>query len=442
MSATTALLRENPGLLAMAVALAIGTLVFGTLGIIMARSGASLRPIAFVGGLFALVLLPQFAYHLGVATGAVPRRNLTWLPAAEQARVYGWVEREPALAVRDGVFADLGAVFGPGVDLSLGSNLRAAGGVLPFGSADAAYMAVLPPDGSAIIARFVSSTAAEGAARDFAQQALGTWPDIGADGLRMARRPAGDIVKLGLVGRTLVVVSATDERALTRHLHAIGAIAPAQAPSDAGSERYWLYRPGVLPALLVGLVVFYVFVFFKGAAWAGAVPAVTGIQPATTAELRQRLLEIDALNVPLTIVAEEGGRRLVATWRFADARWLDLARARQMRYTARVILNLDPQSHIVRVTEQMTHFDAAAGLGDVALEWCTMRGVTFFQVERGRVFGLQFDANGRPQPKLDYAWRFDAQEMKAPLIDAVTHAGWQWRPTPWSGPEWLRWLTD
>ena len=442
MSTTIAVLFENPGLLAMTVALAIGAVVFGGLGLVMASSDASLRPIMFVGGLFLLVLLPQFAYHLGIATGAIPRRNLTWLPAAEQASVYGWVEREAALDVRDGAFTDLAAVFGSGVDSTLGSDLRAAGAGLPFGSAQAAHMIALPSDGSAIVARFASNEATEAAARKYARLALGLWPDIGADGLRTAVRPAGDVVKLALAGRSLVIVSGADERSARKRLHALGAIAPAQSPSDPASERYWLYRPGVLPALVISLVLLYVFVFFKGAAWAGAVPPVAHTLPVTAAELRQRLLAINSADVPMKLVAEDSEQRLVAIWRFADARWLDLARARRMRYDQRVILTFDPAAHVVRVTEQLTRFDADAGLGGASLEWRTMRGVTFFHTERGRVFGLQFDANGRPQPRVDYAWRFDAREMKAPLIDVVTRAGWQWRPTPWSGPAALRWLTD
>jgi hypothetical protein len=45
-------------------------------------------------------------------------------------------------------------------------------------------------------------------------------------------------------------------------------------------------------------------------------------------------------------------------------------------------------------------------------------------------------------PKLSYGYTFNAQEMKAPLIAAVTGAGWRWRPTLWRGPRWLGWLTD
>lgn len=441
MTAFTALVRDNPGLLAMLVLLAIGTIVVGSLAIALWRSGASLRPIIFVGGLLTLVWLPQFAYHLGVASGAIPRRNLTWIPSADRASVYGWAEREAALVVRDGAFADLAAVFGPGVDVTLGSDLRATGGNGggPFAGAEAVYMAVLP-EGSAIVARFSSSAAAERAAREYARQAVGLWPAIGSDGLRTASRPAGDIVKVALAGRTFVVLSGASEGSIAKRFQTFGAIVPASARSDPGSENYWLFRPGVLPASIVVLIALYVFAFFKGATWAGSVPAATDAHPATAMELRHRLLALDSVKLPLTIT-EEGDGRLVATWRFADARWLDLARACKLRYVARVVMDLDPDDSTVRVTEQMTRFDASAGVGGVSLEWQTLRGVTFFQVERGRVFGVQFDANGRPEPALNYAWRFDSREMKAPLIDLVTRAGWEWRPTPWSGPASLRWLT-
>lgn len=58
------------------------------------------------------------------------------------------------------------------------------------------------------------------------------------------------------------------------------------------------------------------------------------------------------------------------------------------------------------------------------------------------VFGLQLDEQGRFKPELSYAYTFNLQEMKSPLVEAVTRAGWDWRPTTWQGPTWLRWLTE
>lgn len=69
------------------------------------------------------------------------------------------------------------------------------------------------------------------------------------------------------------------------------------------------------------------------------------------------------------------------------------------------------------------------------------RGIAFFQLERERVFGVQLDERGRPTANLSYEYRFDARELKAPLIELVTAAGWTWRPTLLEGPAWLRWMT-
>ena len=76
------------------------------------------------------------------------------------------------------------------------------------------------------------------------------------------------------------------------------------------------------------------------------------------------------------------------------------------------------------------------------VQWPTGMGITFFQVEHQRVFGLQLDAQGRFLPQLTYAYTFNLQEMRAPFIAARTQAGWDWRPTAWHGPTWLRWLTN
>jgi hypothetical protein len=71
-----------------------------------------------------------------------------------------------------------------------------------------------------------------------------------------------------------------------------------------------------------------------------------------------------------------------------------------------------------------------------------MTGIDFFQAEQSHVFGVQLDEQRRFKPEFPYTYRFNLSEMKSPLIAAVTRAGWNWRPTVWQGPAWLRWLTD
>jgi hypothetical protein len=66
-----------------------------------------------------------------------------------------------------------------------------------------------------------------------------------------------------------------------------------------------------------------------------------------------------------------------------------------------------------------------------------------FEVRQGRVFGLQVDDDGTLSSRASYAYRFNLQEMKSPLMEAVTRAGWVWRPVLWGGaPSWMKCLTE
>ena len=76
------------------------------------------------------------------------------------------------------------------------------------------------------------------------------------------------------------------------------------------------------------------------------------------------------------------------------------------------------------------------------LDWKAATGIQFFAFERQRVLGAQLGADGRPTGELSKAYTFNLQELKAPLIEAVTQAGWRWQPLTWNAPASLRWLTE
>jgi hypothetical protein len=250
-------------------------------------------------------------------------------------------------------------------------------------------------------------------------------------------------VKALVAGRTLVVLTGPDPRSLEQRLAASRIVSVASsdpsAPFDAAAADFWLYRPGVLVALTAGLLMLAALWFFKGSAWAATIEPAPGVPPVTGQELERRLLAINDLDVPFAVEAGRGS--IVASWRFADARWIDLARAHGTRRTHRILMELDARAHTVRPVEQWTSLDASAGRGGASLRWVSGTGITFFQHEHQRVFGLQVDERGRFVPRLSYAYTFDLEEMKAPLVEAVRKAGWHWRPTMWRGPAWLHWLT-
>lgn len=442
MNATIGFLKANPAVLVALVATALAALVLGILAATMWRSGASLRPIVFMAVFMAIVGGPQVLFHLAQGFGWIPKRDLTWV-AAKDLPASGFLEVEDALTVREGKFTQPAAVFGTNHDPDLITNLLRLGAEGPFASAEIAQMAIIPPAGTTVVARYGDAGAARTAGLQYLESSVGFVPTVGADGAWTATRPAGDVIKVVVAGRTLLAVTGPNERDVTERL----ASAPVRvtregSPGAAAAREFWFYRPAVLATVTGLLVLLATLWFFKGSSWAATIPAVAGTSPLSIDELRARLLAVNALEVPFSVAEESPGGRVVVTWRFADARWVDMARAHGMRRTHRILMELDPKEQIVRPTDQFSSIDWSAGPGGGALQWRAGMGITFFQVEHRRVFGLQVDEHGRFQPKLSYSYTFNLQEMKAPFIQAVTNAGWTWRPSAWRGPGWLNWLTD
>jgi hypothetical protein len=199
---------------------------------------------------------------------------------------------------------------------------------------------------------------------------------------------------------------------------------------------------GVKVLGLVFLGALYTVWFFKGAAWAGSSAALPSVPALSASQLTARLQSINTLEVPFQIERGRQPNEFFATWRYADAKWIDLARAHGIRRTFRTRLVLDEAAHTVRATDYVAGYDWSAGNTAARIEWRATLGLVFFHVEQQRVFGLQLDSRGQFQPALSYSYKFDLNEMKSPLIAATTQAGWTWRPTVWQGPAWLRWLTE
>jgi hypothetical protein len=111
-----------------------------------------------------------------------------------------------------------------------------------------------------------------------------------------------------------------------------------------------------------------------------------------------------------------------------------------MRASHRLILELDESTRTVRGREFQTESGWDAGLGGASIRWKASWEIVFYQYEHQRVFGLQVGPDGRLQPALEYSYTFNLQEMKDPVIAAVTAAGWRWRQVFFFSPSWLRWL--
>jgi len=433
MSSSSAIFRANPGLV-VALALCIGIpLVLTLVGAIMRAGGASLRPIVFMAGL----MLPMVFVFL---IGSLVRARA---PAAES-------ESSPGLPMHDGHFADREKFFGQ--DLSA-AQMRDAKAVFPefFAEAEFAELGIVGTGETALVAQFPTREAANRASA-FLWQTFQIHNTSGDEehGWRGKRGLNSDYIELLQTGRQLFFWTAlTKDAAAARRATSTLPSIVTQSASHAAplipalQPLADLFEPVGMKILGITLMAaFYTGWFFKGAAWAASSPSLPGIAAVSASELATRLESINTLAVPFRIERGTQKGEFFATWRYADAKWIDLARAHGLQRIFRIRLVLDEAGHTVRATDYVASYDWSAGHGGAQIEWKTGSGLMFFQVEQGRVFGLQLDERGKFKPELSYTYKFNLNEMKSPLVAAATRAGWTWRPTVWQGPAWLRWLTE
>ncbi len=426
-------LRENEGLVA-ALALVVGPgLVLTLLGFIMRRAGVSLRPVCVIAALITPISVSF------VITELVRARD----PSVVSAGTSG-------LALRDGRFVDRVKLFGSDVPADF---IREAKTGLPgiLDEAEVAEAGVTLEGETILVAQFPDEASAKRAAAAYHQafQLRGVSGDE-ALGWR-ATRMQGDQLEMLRTGRHLFVWTG-----LTRE-----ACAAQRATTDIDKNFPALIpapRPPLLPVLqslgtlfeptsvkvsgLLLMMTLYSVIFFKGAAWAGSTAAVAGKAAVSARDLEMRLLSINDLDVPFAITQGATPNEFIADWRYADAKWVDHARAHGLRRTFRIRITLDESARTVRATDYMASFDWSVGRSGAGMEWKTGTGIVFFQMEKQSIIGLQLDEQGRFKPEVMYTYRFNLSEMKSPLIAAVTQAGWTWRPTIWQGPAWMRWLTE
>lgn len=414
----TTILEANPGLI-VALGLCIGPpLVLTLIGFLMRREGASLRPIFFIGGMMLPIVIMFTLANL-------VRARLPPPPAPGVA-----------LAVQDGLFVEREKLFGTGIPPQLISDAKSGlPGILD--EAEVAEVGMTPEGETVIVAQFATPDQTKRASaaywRGFRLQNTSGDEDNGW----RAKRMQGDYLEMFTTGRQLFVWTGLSKEAASARRAAsdLASQFPVLKPLPAPAAFPALQPLGdfLAPAWMkftgIGmLVLLYSVMFFKGATWAGAAAPEAGVSSVPASELASRLLAISQLDVPFSIAQGEKPNEFIADWRYADAKWIDLARAHGLRRTFRIRLTLDETTHAVRATDYTAEFDWSAGRRGASLSWKAERGIVFFQKEQQRVFGLELDEHGRLKPELSYTWKFDLSEMKSPLIRAITQGGWTWHP--------------
>jgi len=436
--------REYPVVAGVGFFLLVSTFLALLLGSAMRRSGASLKPLVFFFGFVAIIGVPQASVHFLDAWAHARQSSgpdaRAASPASSPSPKGGTLKPVP-----------WERVFGPRADPDLISDAK-RGLAEILATASVAKLSFDRNGDSALAARFGSEADAAQALNRY-----GTFFQFaevsGSDEQGWTARRAGgqgEWTHVVAAGNELYAWSgASRERVVANRVRALGAItAPGKtarpanpAPRQQVSSRL-VGNPLAMSVFVVLNLIMAVGWFFKASSWAGRVTPNRGTQPLDASSLRARLLASTREETPTVVRLLPDDQTVEVTWRYADAKWLDAMRANRMRRVHRLRLELDERRHQVRVREYWAALDGSASPGELQLKWQAAAGMQFFQVEHRKEYGVQVDDHNRPTGALSTGYHFDLQELKAPIISAITESGWSWQPVMWNTPDSLRPLTE
>ena len=158
-----------------------------------------------------------------------------------------------------------------------------------------------------------------------------------------------------------------------------------------------------------------------------AVRPAAGIPAVSRSELVRRLTALNAPDRPW--IARMGPEAdLIVEWKYADATWWGVLAKSGLRKSYRLRLYFDEANHRCGALDEFGELDWSAGLlaaPRVHFSSSFFRGVQLVRMERGVAYGLKTPTGG-PTKVLDY--KFDINDVKQPVIDAVTGGGWTYQP--------------
>ena len=279
------------------------------------------------------------------------------------------------------------------------------------------------PDGSTVT---VTTYPDEAAARDGTGAALKDVPREATEyTLNMTRYTRRDDGRRGLVlavGNRVIQIEAADDHLIDARLADLPFL--VENP-EKGTIALLFTRH--LSLMLLGIAGFFLLWFaltMRAGSWAASISPAPGVAPVQAEALRARLLAVNDLGLPFRV--REEGRRLVAEWRIADARWVGLMEVCGLTKAHQVHLELDPRTHKVLAQDRDRTVSWGGGAARLGGSWSFFRGINFFQYERGALVGLFFKDGGWTTTAYDY--RFYLAEMKNPLIQAIVGSGWTFAP--------------
>ncbi len=135
---------------------------------------------------------------------------------------------------------------------------------------------------------------------------------------------------------------------------------------------------------------------------------------------------IMALNRPTAPYQIVDGRSqnvdLIAEWKIVDARWYEVFAKANLTKVFRIHMKLDPTRREVHAMDQELTVSWRAGVPSLSFE------ASFFKGQKSSIsFGTGYAFTENLAPGQVYKYKFNTNELKKPIQDAVTACGWTYK---------------
>jgi hypothetical protein len=143
----------------------------------------------------------------------------------------------------------------------------------------------------------------------------------------------------------------------------------------------------------------------------------------SAAEVRQRLLTLNRETGPYQII--DGSSEhvdLIAEWKIVDAKWYEVFAKASLTKVFRIYMKFDEGRHEVRAKDEEYTVEWNAGVPSLKMSVGKFQGQTT-SIE----FGAAYAFTEELQPGQVYKYRFNTNEIKKPIQEAVTVCGWTYK---------------
>jgi hypothetical protein len=140
-------------------------------------------------------------------------------------------------------------------------------------------------------------------------------------------------------------------------------------------------------------------------------------------EVRQRLLALNRETAPYQIRdGSAEGVDLIAEWKIVDARWYEIFAKASLTKVFRIYMKFDEARHEVRAKDEEYTVEWRAGVPSLSL------AASKFSGQKTSIeFGTAYAFTEELKPGQVYNYRFNTNEIKKPIQEAVTACGWNYK---------------